>query len=42
LLIRKFLQTTVVTAELRLFGRWLSGSPVIRIGLALRINLLLL
>jgi len=27
------------TAELRLSRRWLSGSPIIRIGLALRVNL---
>jgi len=27
------------TVELHLSGRWLSGSPIIRIGLALRVNL---
>jgi len=26
------------TVQLRLFGRWLSGSPIIRIGFALRVN----
>jgi hypothetical protein len=38
----KLLQTTVVTAELRLSGRWLSGSPIIRIGLDFGINIFLL
>jgi len=27
------------TVEFHLFGRWLTGSPIIRIGLALRVNL---
>jgi len=35
------MNTTVSnTVEFHLSGRWWSGSPIIRIGLALRINLL--
>jgi len=42
LLIIRLLQKTAVTEELRLSGRWLTGSPIIWIGLALRINIFLL
>jgi len=28
-----------ITVELHLSGRWLSGMPIIRIGLAIRINI---
>jgi len=36
---KKKMQSVSCTAELHLSGRWLSGSPIIRIGLTLRVNL---
>jgi len=36
---RKYKKMCKITAELHLSGRWLSGSPIIRIDLALRVNL---
>jgi len=31
--------TEIIIVELQLSGRWLSGPPIIRIGLAIRVNL---
>jgi hypothetical protein len=36
---QRLLIVFAITVEVQLLGLWLSGTPIIRIGLALRVNL---